>query len=104
MPHHDELPRLTALDDATLARARTVTVHSPDSSREGDLVWTLTVSDGAGTPLGRDRLTAPDWPTPLGDLIAPHLDVAGLRVVGRWRTDLGDDDLPRHAARVEPGG
>jgi hypothetical protein len=104
MPHHSDLPRLAALDDATLARARTVTVHSPDASREGDLVWTLTVRDDAGEPLGRERLSAPDWPTPLAEIIAPHLDVAGLRVVGRWRTDLGDDDLPRHAARVEPGG
>jgi len=96
----DDLPRLTALDEAVLARACTVLVHSPGPAGQGDLVWTLTVTDHAGAPLGRDRLTAPDWPTPLGDLVAPHLDVAGLRVVGAWRTDLGEDDLPRHTARV----
>lgn len=96
----DDLPRLAALDEATLSRARTVLVHSPGATGQGDLVWTLTVTDRTGAPLGRARLTAPDWPTPLGDLVAPHLDVAGLRVVGTWRTDLGDDNLPRHAARV----
>ncbi len=102
MPHHDHLPRLTTLDEATLARARTVAVHSPGPAGADGLVWRLTVHDAAGAPLGQDLLAAPDWPTPLGDIIAPHLDVAGLRVVGGWRTDLGDDDLPRHAARVEP--
>jgi hypothetical protein len=96
----DDLPRLTALDEAALTRARTVLVHSPGPNGEGDLVWTLTVTDHVGAPLGRGRLTAPDWPTPLGDLVAPHLDVAGLRVVGAWRTDLGEDHLPRHSARV----
>ena len=102
MPHDSDLPRLAALDEATLARVRTVTVHSPDASGQGDLVWTLTVRDGDGRPLGRERLSAPDWPTPLAEIIAPHLDVAGLRVVGGWRTDLGDDDLPWHEAPVRP--
>lgn len=102
MPHHEELPRITALEEDVLARAHTVTVHSPDTSCGGDLVWTLTIADESGTPLARDRLTAPDWPTPLGQIVAPHLDLAGLRVIGDWRTDLGDDDLPRHAAHVEP--
>jgi len=100
MPHHSDLPRLAALDDTTLARARTVLVHSPDPSGDNDLVWTLTVLDDTGDPLCRERLSAPDGPTPLAEIIAPHLDVAGLRVVGGWRTDLGEDDLPRHEARV----
>ncbi|GIG36535.1 hypothetical protein [Cellulomonas pakistanensis] len=104
MPHHEDPPRLAALDDATLARARTVAVHSPDPSGDGDLVWTLTLADADGVPLGRERLCAPDWPTPLAQVVAPHLDVAGLRVVGAWRTDLGEDDLPRHAAHVLPEG
>lgn len=102
MPHEDELPRITALDSSTLARAHTISVHSPDTSSAGDLVWTLTVTDASGTPLGRDRLTAPDWPTPLGDIVAPHLDLAGLRIIGDWRTDLGDDNLPRHTTQVHP--
>lgn len=97
---HDDLPRLGRLDDRALARARTVTVHSPGASAEGALVWTLTISDADGRPLGRELLTAPDWPAPLGHLVAPHLDLAALRVVGRWQTDLGADALPRHAAAV----
>ncbi len=101
--HHEDLPRLAALDDATLARARTVAVHSPGATPDGDLVWTLTVHDDAGQPLARERLTAPDWPTPLDHVVAPHLDVAGMRVVGAWRTDLGEDDLPRHAAPIARG-
>lgn len=101
--HHDELPRITALDEATMARARTVTVHSPGaSSADGDLVWTLTIADADGDALCRDLLAAPDCPTPLGEVVAPHLDLAGLRVCGRWRTDLGEDQLPRHRADVEP--
>jgi len=102
VPHHQELPRLAALDDGTLARARAVVVHSPDASGAGALVWTVTVVDADGTPLGQERLSAPDWPTPLAHVVAPHLDVAGLRVVGGWRTGLGDDDLPRHEAHVRP--
>jgi hypothetical protein len=105
MAHHHELPRITALDEPTLARARTVTVHSPGtSSDEGDLVWTLTIADGDGHALCRDLLAAPDCPTPLDEIVAPHLDLAGLRVLGRWRTDLGDDQLPRHQVDVEPSG
>ncbi len=98
----EHLPRPTALGDGVLARARTVTVHSPSTATEGSVVWTLTVADADGEPLARDRLTAPDCPTPLGEVVAPHLELARLRVVGRWRTDLGADDLPRHAVDVEP--
>ena len=103
MTHHDEdLPRFAAVDDTALARARTLAVHSPGTTGDGGLVWTLTVHDHDGMPLARERLAAPDWPTPLDHVVAPHLDVARLRVVGAWRTDLGDDDLPRHTVRVAP--
>lgn len=102
MPHHEELPRLAALDDDTLVRVRSATVHSPDATGNGNLIWTLTLSDADGAPVSQERLSAPDWPIPLADIIAPHLDVAGLRVAGEWRTDLGEDGLPQHSAQVRP--
>ncbi|HEY0214926.1 MAG TPA: hypothetical protein VGC57_00870 [Cellulomonas sp.] len=73
----------------------------------GDLApafrWTLTLTDVQGVALAREHVTVPDCPTPLGDVVRLHLDLVGLRVEGDWVTDLGRDDLPRHAARVARG-
>ena len=104
MPYGD-LPRINALDGATLARVRIVVMHSPQSvdspsSGESAALWAVTLTDIQGMALGREHVTVPDFPTPLDEIVRLHLDMVGLRVEGDWVTDLGHDDLPRHAARV----
>jgi hypothetical protein len=106
---YGDLPRINALDGVTLARARIVVMHSPQSVElppsdagpaERAALWAVTLTDIQGMALGREHVTVPDFPTPQDEIVRLHLDLVGLRVEGSWVTDLGHDDLPRHAARV----
>jgi hypothetical protein len=110
---HDDLPRIGSLDATAIQRARVVVMHSPQavpaSAVEEEVTdgaafrWAVTLTDVQGVAIGREHVTVPDLPTPLGEIVRLHLDLIGLRVEGRWVTDLGHDDLPRHAARVVRG-
>ena len=98
----DGVPRIARLSGAELARVVTVAMHSPRPSPQETLTWTVTLLTREAVPLAQSLATSPDYPVPLSEIAQPHLDVAGLTQIGRWRAEQTADGMPRFSAPVRP--
>ncbi|WP_282946923.1 hypothetical protein [Cellulomonas endometrii] len=93
------LPRFTDIATETLRYVEIVVLHEPRHDGT-DVVWTLSLTDRVGRPLGRQTVTVPAAYDYLPHLAAElRLHLVGLTVHGHWYRSR-DGRAVRHYARV----